>query len=249
MRRTPLGYLFRLTAARSAPRCGGRAIGRKPKQTGARPRPGLAAPCRLVPASGRPAGSSFLADPADHPIHSHPGPERRNGRKSRKSCWRRAGRRLLTVLARIWAGSRRGRGMNSVTRGSGIALSALVAATASILLLLPGKPAGSGRGPGPPGQVVMASAVATSAWSPPGAGSQPAASSRAGGQPAAGPRPRCRAAGAHSGRAQAGLTTRWPGRARPGAARPGSCRPPRMHRPQHASRRLSRYRGIRPDLP
>ncbi len=196
-----------------------------------------------------PAGSSFLADPADHPIHSHPGPDRRHGRKSRKSCWRRAGRRLLTVLARIWAGSRRGRGMNSVTRGSGIALSALVAATASILLLLPGKPAGSGRGPGPPGQVVMASAVATSAWSPPGAGSQPAASSRAGGQPAAGPRPGCRAAGMHSGRAQAGLTTRWPGRARPGAARPGSCRPRRMHRPQHASRRLSRYRGIRPDLP
>ncbi len=31
--------------------------------------------------------------------------------------------------------------MNSVTRGSGIALSVLVAATASVLLLVPGKPA------------------------------------------------------------------------------------------------------------
>ena len=66
--------------------------------------------------------------------------------------------------------------MNSVTRGSGIALSALVAATATILLLLPGRPAGSGRGPGSPGRITMASAVATSAWSPPGPGSQPAAS-------------------------------------------------------------------------
>ena len=139
--------------------------------------------------------------------------------------------------------------MNSVTRGSGIALSALVAATATILLLLPGRPAGSGRGPGSPGRITMASAVATSAWSPPGPGSQPAASRRAGGRPAAGPRPRCRAAGAPSGRARAGLTTRRPGRAQPGAARPRSCRPPRTHRPQHAPRRLSRYRGIRPDLP
>ena len=249
MRRTPLGYLFRLTAARSAPRCGGRTIGRKPKQIGARPRPCLAAPCLRA---ARPAGSSFLADPANQPIRGHPGTERRNGRKSRKSCWRRAGRRLLTVLARIRAGSRRGRGMNSVTRGSGIALSALVAATATILLLLPGRPAGSGRGPGPPGRVTMASAVATSAWSPPGPGSQPAASPgrqqpgrrprRPGHAPGAVPRART-AAG------PGGLTTLRPGRARPGAARPGSCRPPRTHRPQHASRRLSRYRGIRPDLP
>ncbi len=52
--------------------------------------------------------------------------------------------------------------MDSVTRGSGIALSVLIAATASVLLLLPGKPAGSWRGPGTPGRVVMASAAATS---------------------------------------------------------------------------------------
>ena len=32
--------------------------------------------------------------------------------------------------------------MDSVTRGSGIAISVLVAATASVLLLLPGKPRG-----------------------------------------------------------------------------------------------------------
>ncbi len=39
--------------------------------------------------------------------------------------------------------------MDSPTRGSGIALSVLVAATASVLLLLPGHPqTGSFRGPG-----------------------------------------------------------------------------------------------------
>jgi hypothetical protein len=127
--------------------------------------------------------------------------------------------------------------MDSVTRGSGIALSVLVAATASILLLLPGKPAGSWRGPGTPGRIVMASAVATSAWSPPGPGSQPAASSRPGRQPAAGPHPGCRAAGAHSGRPRAGLTTARPGRARPGAARARSCRLPGAHRDRDTSRR------------
>ena len=191
------------------------------------------------PGAGLPAGSTLPAGPAITPSAAA-GTERRSGGKSRKSCWRRAGRGLLTVLARIWAGSRRGRGMDSVTRGSGIALSVLVAATASILLLLPGKPAGSWRGPGASGQVVMASAVATSlaharTWIA-ALRQQPA-----GGQPAAGPA-RCRAAGPRSGRSRAGL-------ARPGVARPGSCRRPGAHRHQHMSRRLSRYRGIRPDLP
>ena len=114
--------------------------------------------------------------------------------------------------------------MDSVTRGSGIALSTLIAATASIVLLLPGKPAGPRRGPGPPGRVVMASAVATLTWTPaldldrdppPAAG--PAA------RRLAGPRPGCRAAGALSGRAGAGVpagpTTVGPGGARRG--RPG----------------------------
>ena len=127
--------------------------------------------------------------------------------------------------------------MDSVTRGSGIVLSVLIAATASVLLLLPGKPAASWRGPGTPGRVVMASAVATSTWRPPGPGSRPAASSRAGGQVAAGPPPGCRAAAAHRGRARAGLTTLRPGPAGSGTARARSCRPPGAHRGQDASRR------------
>jgi hypothetical protein len=121
--------------------------------------------------------------------------------------------------------------MDSVTRGSGIALSALIAATASILLLLPGKTAGSGPGPGTPGHVVMASAVATSPWGT--LGSQPAASSRDGGQTAAGPRPGCRAAGAHSGRAGNVRSCR----ARPGAVRARSCRRRGALRDQDMSRR------------
>ena len=90
--------------------------------------------------------------------------------------------------------------MDSVTRGSGIALSVLIAVTASILLLLPGQPAGSWRGPGTSGQVVMVSAVATSSSRTLGPGSQPSASSRAGGELAAGALPWCRAVGPRSGR-------------------------------------------------
>jgi hypothetical protein len=119
--------------------------------------------------------------------------------------------------------------MDSVTRGSGIALSVLIAVTASIMLLLPGKPAGSVRGPGMPGRVVMASAAATSTSRALGSGAQPSTSKWADSQPAAGPRPRCRATGAHSGHSRAGLT-------RPGVAPPGSCRPPGAHRHQHARR-------------
>jgi hypothetical protein len=125
--------------------------------------------------------------------------------------------------------------MDSVTRGSGIALSVLIAATASILLLLPGKPAGSGPGPGTPGRVVMASAVATSTWGT--LGSQPAASSRDGGQAAPGLRPGCRAAGAHRGQAGVGLTTVRPRQARPGAVRARSCRQRGALRDQDMSRR------------
>jgi hypothetical protein len=132
--------------------------------------------------------------------------------------------------------------MDSVTRGSGIALSVLIAVMASILLLVPGKPAGSWRGPGTPGRPIMSSDAATSTWRVVGPGRQPSASSPAGGQPAGGPRSGCRVTGPHSGRARAGLT-------RPAVAQPGSCRPPGAHRNQHASRRLSRYLGIRPDLP
>ncbi len=114
------------------------------------------------------------------PSATAPAPNAVAAEKTRKSCWRRAGRGLLTVSACLWAGSRRGRGMDSVTRGSGIALGMLVAATASVLLLVPGKPAGSWRGPGPPGQVVMASAAATLSSGTPRAGSQSSASSPGG---------------------------------------------------------------------
>jgi hypothetical protein len=138
--------------------------------------------------------------------------------------------------------------MDSVTRGSGIALSVLVAATASVLLLVPGKPAGSWRGPGTPGQVVMASAAATSSSGTSGPGSLSSASRPAGRQPVAGPRTGCRATGADSGRARAGVTSLRPRRVPWRAARPGSCRAPRTHRHRPASRRLSRYREIRPDL-
>jgi hypothetical protein len=143
--------------------------------------------------------------------------------------------------------------MDSVTRGSGIVLSVLIAATATILLLLPGKPAGSWQGPGTSGRVVMAWSAATSTSGLPGPGSQPSASNRSGGQPAARPRLGCDATSADSGRTRPGLTGRLPslrpGRARPGAVRAGSCCRPGAHRHQHASRRLSRYRGIRPDPP
>ena len=125
--------------------------------------------------------------------------------------------------------------MDSVTRSSGIALSVLIAATASILLLLPGKAAGSWPGPGTSGHVVMASAVATSTWGT--LGSHPTASSREGGQAAAGPRPGCRAADAHSGRAGAGLTTVRPRRAGSAAVRARSCRRRAALRDQDMSRR------------
>jgi hypothetical protein len=138
--------------------------------------------------------------------------------------------------------------MDSVTRGSGIVLSVLIAATASILLLLPGKPAGSWRGPGTSGRVVMAWSAATSTSGMPGPGSQPSSGNRSGGLQAARPRPGCNATSADSGRTRPGLTSRLPSRppslqparARSGAARAGSCRLPGAHRHQHASRRLSR---------
>lgn len=189
-------------------------------------------PSRLALAAGLVRWVTLVTSPANPPIRSHSGTERRSAEKSRKSCWRRAGRGLLSVPARISGPARgRGRGMDSVTRGSGIALSVLIAVMASILLLVPGQPAGSWRGPGTPGRGIMSSAAATSTSRTLGPGWQPAAGSR----------PGCRATGPHSGRARAGLT-------RP-VAQPGSCRPPGAHRPLYVSRRLSRYRRIRPDLP
>ena len=140
--------------------------------------------------------------------------------------------------------------MDSVTRGSGIAVSVLVAATATIVLLLPGKPAGSWPGPGHarPGRHILGRGDLNlgSAWTwiaalrpRPGLADQPAA----------GPRPGCRAWRARRpGRGQPRPAS-GPAGPGPRAARPRSCRPSRAHRHQQPSRRLSRYRGIRPDLP
>jgi hypothetical protein len=231
-----------------------------------------AAPVVSVP-TRRPSVSRAAGPPAGPPFRlarriTHPWPPWHRTpwiRKTPEKLLAPAGTRTPNCAGASSGRLEEGRGMDSVTRGSGIALSALIAATASILLLLPGKPAGSWRGPGTPGRVVMAWAAATSTSNLPGPGSQPSASSRAGGQPVAGPRPGCHATGAGSGRTQPGLTSLRPGttslrpgttslrpgttslqpgptnlrpsRARSGAARPGSCRPPRAHRHQHASRR------------
>ncbi|HEY8045423.1 MAG TPA: hypothetical protein VIF35_14220 [Streptosporangiaceae bacterium] len=146
--------------------------------------------------------------------------------------------------------------MNSLTKGSGIALSMLVAATASALLLVPGHPrAGSWRGPGRPGGVMVATAAATSPAGAPGPGGRPqAASTPAPGRPAAGSRLVCRAAGAPGGRVLAGPRRRGeagPRRrgSRPAQDRPGSCRPRWTRRHQETPERLPLYHGIRPDLP
>jgi hypothetical protein len=203
------------------------------------------------PWPGRPGppGGTFPTGPPNHPIRRRSGTERRGGGKKPEKLLAPDGMRTPNRVGACPGRLEEGRGMDSVTRGSGIALSVLVAATASILLLVPGKPAGSWRGPGTSGRVVMASAAATSSWGPSGPGSPPSASGSAGRQPAAGRRPGCWATGARSGRAQAGVTSLRPRRVPWRAARPGSCRAPRAHRHRHTSRRLSRYREIRPDLP
>lgn len=150
--------------------------------------------------------------------------------------------------------------MNSVTRGSGIALSMLVAATASVLLLVPGHPrAGSWRGAGVPGGVMVATATVTSPAGAPGPGGRPqAASTPAAGRPAAGSYPVCRAAGAHGGRVPAALAgprhrggpgPRHLGGGRVARAWPGPCRSPRARHHRETAGRLPPYHGIRPDLP
>ncbi len=141
--------------------------------------------------------------------------------------------------------------MDSLTKGSGIAVSALIAATASVVLLLPGHPrTGSWQSTGTSGGVMVASAAATSAPSPPQPGGRlPAASMPAPARPAASSHPACRSTGVPGGRGRPGLS--GPGRRgrQPAQARPGSCRSPREHRHQEAPGRLAMYRGIRPELP
>ena len=80
--------------------------------------------------------------------------------------------------------------MDSVTKGSGIAVSVLVAATASVLLLVPGHSrAGYWRGTGPArGGMVISAVAAPSGTAGPG-GWRPAAGPPGRDRPAAGPRP------------------------------------------------------------
>jgi hypothetical protein len=88
----------RLSGNRNNGHPGARARGWRTRPAGPGP------PYRAAPTS---QGTSSTG-PANHPIRYRSGTERRRGGKARKSCWRRAGRGLLTVSARIWAGSRRG---------------------------------------------------------------------------------------------------------------------------------------------
>lgn len=133
--------------------------------------------------------------------------------------------------------------MDSLTKGSGIAVSALIAATATVLLLLPGHPRAA------PG-VMMATAAATSSSGTPEPSPRlPATSTPAPGRPAAGARPACRATGAHDGRARAARTGQGRHGDGPAQVRAGSCRSPRAHRHQDAPGRLPVYQGIHPDLP
>ena len=120
--------------------------------------------------------------------------------------------------------------MGSVTKGSGIAVSALVAATASVLLLVPGHArAGYWRGTGTSRGVMVVSAAAASPSGPAGPSGRRPVAAPAQDRPAAAPRPACRATGAHGGQAGPGVTV--PGQrggGGPATARRGSCRALRM---------------------
>jgi len=149
-----------------------------------------------------------------------------------------------------------GTGMDSLTKGSGVAVSVLVAATASVLLLLPGHPRASSWRDVTSGAITTSSAAATSSSAiPRPGGPHPATATPAPDLRAAGSRPACRAAGAHGSRTRPGpghrpRLRRWSGlrhgpglRHRgggPGLARPGSCRTPRDGPHQEAPGRLPR---------
>ena len=147
--------------------------------------------------------------------------------------------------------------MDSVTKGSGIAVSVLVAATASVLLLVPGHSrAGYWQGTGTArGGMVISAAAAPAGpggWRPaagPPGRDRPAAGPPGRDRPAAGPRPACRAAGAPGGRARPGVTVSGQRGGGPAAVRRGSCQAPGVRRHQESWGRLARYHGIGPDLP
>jgi hypothetical protein len=132
--------------------------------------------------------------------------------------------------------------MDSLTKGSGVAVSVLVAATASVLLLLPGHPRPGTWRDATSGGITMASAAATSSSAIPRLGSPPPATGTpAPDRRAAGSRPACRAAGAHGSWARPGPGHRPGLRYRGGGtrqARPGSCHTPRGRHHQEAPGRL-----------
>ena len=106
--------------------------------------------------------------------------------------------------------------MDSLTRGSGIAVSVLVAATASILLLLPARPVATPSAGATSGGITTASAAATSSpVAPRPRAARPATRPPAPQRRSPGSRPACRAAGGRGSRAWRG-----PGR-RPGLRLPG----------------------------
>jgi hypothetical protein len=129
--------------------------------------------------------------------------------------------------------------MDSLTKGSGIAVSVLVAATASILLLLPGHPETTPSGSATSG-LTMASAAATSSPAAlrPG-GMRLVTRAPAPDRRPPGSRPACRTAGGHGSPAgpgrRAALRDRDGG---PGPVRPGSCHTARRHRHQEVPGRL-----------
>ncbi len=138
--------------------------------------------------------------------------------------------------------------MDSLTKGSGIAVSVLVAATASVLLLVPGHPqAGYWRGTGTSRGVMVVSAAASPSDTAGPGGSR--TGTPAPDRPAAGRRAACRATGAHGGRTRPGVTVPGQRPGRPAAAGRGSCRAPGVRHLRESRGLLPRYRGIRPDLP
>jgi len=148
--------------------------------------------------------------------------------------------------------------MDSLTKGSGVAVSVLVAATASVLLLLPGHPRASAWRDVTSGGITTSTSAsaATSSSAIPRPGTPgPATGTPAPDGRAAGSRPACRAAGAHGSRARPGPGHRprlrhWTGLRHgpallyggggPGLARPGSCRTPRDGPHQETPGRLPR---------
>jgi hypothetical protein len=139
-------------------------------------------------------------------------------RNSGRKCWRRPGRGLLLPTALPGAVVRRGRGMDSLTKVSGVAVSMLVAATASVMLLLPAHPRmRTSRGAGMTPAIMVASATAR-----PPAG-QPLTVGGAAHRclPPAAPSQHCRVSGDSTGGTRAATAGRRRCRHGPLAAQPG----------------------------